>query len=157
MEKLFGSSDKVLPLHIVRRLNDMSDVFCARENESKHEIVRIGLHSDAVSRSVKVQSYFEINSAHISYLEFSAQNAKNLLVLDDEQNIHSLFENAEGKGSLDWTVDMANHDLKDEIVMLQQKPWSSLAICERAISILDFSFSLGTKFFWKAERDSADT
>ena len=52
---------------------------------------------------------------------------------------------------------MANHDLKDEIAMLQQKPWSSLAICERVISILDFSFSLRTKFFWKAERDSADT
>lgn len=83
MHKLFGSADRVLPLHIVRRTDDLSVVFCAREKDSKHEIVRIFLDKEEGSRQVKVQSYFEI-SAHITYLEFSAQNKKSLLVLDDE-------------------------------------------------------------------------
>ena len=83
-------------------------------------------------------------------------NPQCLFVIDDEMKLLKILDNGEGKAVIVGSVDMTNHDLEEEIVNIENRPWTSITICDRMVSFGEYSFSLQTKFFWKDETVTKD-
>ena len=155
--KVFESR-QVEPRHAVRRINDLSHVYCITESQAKMEVVKIELATEEVQmeKSLEITDIFESHSSKIVLVEADPDNCECLFVLDEEMKLFKILDNGEGKGVVMATIDISHHELEDEIEVLLQNPWTSIMICDRMISFGSYSFSLQTKFFWKMEADSQE-
>ena len=71
-------------------------------------------------------------------------------MLTDESRVLKIKDDGQGKGEILRSTVIAFHDLDDELEVIDQRPWTSVPICDRMIFIDDYCFSMQSKLQWKA-------
>ena len=73
-------------------------------------------------------------------------------MLDDEQKLHKIQDIGDGKALQIYTKDLSHHDLEDKIAIVDSKPWTSIAVCDRVITFESSNYSLYGKFKFESKK-----
>ena len=157
MEKLFEDDVKVVPLHAIRKLRDTDQICVATSSTMKSAVVKLKLNAEDPD-NLAVTEVFESGSSKIVLLEHDPTNFNNIMIADDEQMFYKITERSDEKSEITLKVNMAHHSLDDELEALDEKEWSKVPINDRVVTLVEYSFSLQSKVFWRSDpEDDAQT
>lgn len=129
---------------LVRKQQDKSHIYCLTQKGSRDEIVKIGINEESPHEPLQVTSIYESPNSRLLILEHDPENTKYLFVLDEELRIIKIEDaeersgknsEKESKAKVISTVDLSQHQLVEELLIVEQTPFVSGLITSRMLKI----------------------
>ena len=98
MSKVFDIRE-VAPRYAIRRINDMSHVYCITESQAKMEIAKVSIPKDDAEQ-LEVTDIFESHSSKIVVIEADPDNPNYLFVINEEMRLIKIHDDGDGKAKL---------------------------------------------------------
>ena len=149
------SSRKIAPRHAVRRLKDISHIYCIVETTTTMSVVKVAL-GEHDAEKLDVSNIYEVHSSRIILVEPAPDHYKRLIVLEDDQKLVMIEDSGtESKATVEGSKDFSHHNLEEAIAQVDAKPWTSISICDRVITFGTTCYSLYTKFKFSQQPNEA--
>ena len=143
---------KMKPRYLARGTFDQDRVYCLVEKGSRDEVIRIMISTIDFS-ILSVEGIYESANSKLLTIEANPEHAAQVFVIDEEQRVTLLSDQKDADNNSKVTmldqIDMSEHDADLHFDLLEQRPWSSVVINSRVMTIRDMNYSLHSTLTWK--------